>query len=472
MHSTVKLTLFSGLCLCLVVLLRNGLQDNIELAENGKAISGPARNAPLDFDYIQYEKARAFLNKDSTLHVNLMSHKMNVNSSYRPEDHVFRVGVDRVKDSGIFLHVMVAEKSSGAPVPGCSFESIQRFVVTSGSASSSLSWEQRRIAMCETLGYQRGTYTVFCMNHGSRCATIDIRFRFSRYEQYRDEPKVFPWNHVIHNQEHCHSFAAPSKLAEKKSVSWSVDAHEQCENLYVNNLPVSLLSEKETCDCVRRYDDVYLIGTSHIRFFSDFLLGKCCGQNFTGIAHNHKDLELGNVHYLAWTFIEQFHFLAQVNLPRWIDPSFPNWNATTPKPGTVPGRKIAIWIQTGSWDFSKISYNFSMEHAIPILEDTLRYIQTQIKKSSAMTKVDLRVISTTPMHDKWYWNNNAIRAFNAKERDMVRRLGIDYTDILAMELPCKDQLAANHYFFRDNETFGGTVGENVYFGAFLPKICL
>ena len=72
-----------------------------------------------------------------------------------------------------------------------------------------------------------------------------------------------------------------------------------------------------------------------------------------------------------------------MSLQKWLDPHL--YRLADKK---AENRRIAVWIQTGSWDFSKISYNFTMEHALPQFEETLRYMQSLIAKSD--TKVDLR----------------------------------------------------------------------------------
>jgi hypothetical protein len=82
------------------------------------------------------------------------------------------------------------------------------------------------------------------------------------------------------------------------------------------------------------------------------------------------------------------------------------------------------------------------------------------------------------MADKWVTNNFVISVLNAAMRNMVEKLGIEFTDVFRMEYICKNYLAKlgndtnpNHYLCRTGNQFYGDVGEAVYFGDFLPRVC-
>ena len=135
---------------------------------------------------------------------------------------------------------------------------------------------------------------------------------------------------------------------------------------------------------------------------------------------------------------------------------------------------IAIWIQTGSWDFAYTGFNFAMGHFMKVFVQILSYIQQEINR--VPYHVNLRVIGTAPMPDKWHNNNFVIGAFNARVRAIIEKLNIDFTDAFQFELPCHNQLARlgrnkNHYFHREKNIFRGNVGSDVYFGYYFPKVC-
>ena len=117
-----------------------------------------------------------------------------------------------------------------------------------------------------------------------------------------------------------------------------------------------------------------------------------------------------------------------------------------------------IWIQTGSWDFTRINFVHSMEIGLQERNETLYYINSRIQEST--TRVDLRVLATAPMPTRWFWNNDAIGAFNARMQQITQTLGITFVDAFLPQLPCCDDIAqlghnSNHYFMRHENLFAG-----------------
>ena len=169
---------------------------------------------------------------------------------------------------------------------------------------------------------------------------------------------------------------------------------------------------------------------------------KCHNFDMTHIDVHHSKLEFGNIHFMSGKLIDNFRDDIHKQLPAWLRDN----NST-----------IAIWIQTGSWDFAYIGFDYAMGHFIKVFEQILSYIQQEIDR--VPYHVDLRVIGTTPMPDKWYNNNFVIGAFNARMRAIVERMQIDFTDAFQFELPCHNQVARlgsenrNHYFHREKINF-------------------
>ena len=231
-------------------------------------------------------------------------------------------------------------------------------------------------------------------------------------------------------------------------------------NLLLHNDVVYVLPDNDTCACTsKQFDNVYLIGTSHIRIVGDFLMQKCCNKDFSNISEHHGSIEALSIHYYSWPYYELQRDHIHKSLDTWLSKS----------------KSLAIWIETGSHDFAEIGYEYTMEIGLEHFNQTLAFIQNRLRNSSS--KVDLRVLASPPMPDGWYFNNFGIGAFNAKLQMICLEHEVSYVDAFSIELPCANDVPKlagnnNHYLHRYKKQFDGKVGKNLYFGGFFPQICL
>ena len=198
-----------------------------------------------------------------------------------------------------------------------------------------------------------------------------------------------------------------SKIHAAPDPTWTISANGQCKQLIIHNSPVQLMSPQQMCSRIdRKFKHIYMIGTSHIRFFADFLMHSCLQKDLSTIDLHHGSLQVQNLHYYDWGLFSTLHEEIHKHLDSWLQ-----LNSST-----------AIWIQTGSWNFVRIGYVHAMEIGLGLFNQTLAFIKSQIALSSA--HVDLQVIATSPMPSGWYWNNFAIGAFNAKMHMICLELGM------------------------------------------------
>ena len=216
------------------------------------------------------------------------------------------------------------------------------------------------------------------------------------------------------------------------------------------------MNDEQICDCVKKFDNMYLIGSSHIRILGDYFMHTCWGKDYANISIHHGDISAQNVHYKGWALMDKLNTNIRIHLPKWQ-------NSSSSSP-------IALWILTGSHDFSERTLRYTMDTGLKEFVQAVRYIKTQIQGSGV--RVDFRIIGTPPMPDNWYWNNFAIDAFNTKMRKITKSLDVRFMDYFRHVIACKNDVPrGNHYFDRVGNKFDGEVGKQFFFGTFLPEVC-
>ena len=349
----------------------------------------------------------------------------------------------------------VKNASNGDVIPGCSFWIEQYFIVGG----------KQHKALCEVGEIEKGVHKIEYANHvGSGCIAVKVFIDFCLYEAFREVPQIQQWRREMLSDEYCFSGPASNTTKGSRNITsspatWSIDQNGHCEHLTTEDeKEVRIFNASLTCKCIEKFDDVYVIGTSHIRFFADYLMHYCHKYDFQKVGKGHNSLHAGNVHYLDYREFVPLDKEMRKNLKTWLKNK----------------KEVAIWIQTGGHDFVFWGYQHAMELGLETFKTTLKYMKEIIAESS--TKVDLRVVATAPMPSYWYWNNHAVGAFNAKMQLITENAGVFYSDAFSVELPCAEDIPnmtqnRNHYFTRYRNEFAGQVGGSYYFGLFLPQVC-
>ena len=321
--------------------------------------------------------------------------KKKVRSKFEPTSLKFTVLTTSniLKNSSLndalSLLLMVTDKDNKT-VKGCSFDAVQIFYNDTPQLK----------ALCTVEDLHNGRYKVLCQKHGkTQCFKLTVLAQYCHYEAFRQSPCISMWNHEVLRRNFCFPEASSrvSNVPGESSPSWTLDPHGHCDNLRLHNYMVHALPDNDTCACIdKQFDNVYLIGTSHMRIVAEYLMHKCCNKDFSNISVHHGSMEALNIHYYSWSYFELLRHQIHKSLNTW----FRNSNS------------IAIWVETGSHDFAEIGYEYTMAIGLEHFNQTLAFIQNRVRNSSAM--VDLRVLASPPMPDGWYLNNFAIGAFNAK----------------------------------------------------------
>ena len=317
------------------------------------------------------------------------------------------------------------------------------------------------IAMCPVVDHLNGSYSIKCPGYKLECISISIDLQFERFDAFRDvtekrvrKSSLLLWRNVVCPKKYFANTTIP--------ISWILNYKGECQTLNLDGETVHLPSTSETCQCIERFDDIYIIGVSHIRFVADYLMIKCCGFNMASIPKGHRDLSYKNVHYLFWMYMKDLQAKIRAVLPQWLN-----------RPSNS---SIAIWIQYGDWDIANTGLGFTYGKHLDMYRKGLEYILTVASKSTI--NVDLRILGFACVPDARLWNNYALGASNARLRHILNELKVSFTDVYGLELPCRNDVAkirgnTNHYFQRTSNSndLHGRVGERVYFGVFLSGVC-
>ena len=338
--------------------------------------------------------------------------------------------------------------ATGGGVLGCNFAAIEFYQ----------KWNKRHSSVCYTIDHFNGSYGVVCANPGVKCLKLVLKILYCNFEAYSYEPRYKAWDHTILAETVC--FRSARQYTRQRFVSWSMDSKDFCDKLYVDNVLQIKFTPQQFCQCMDYYDDVYLIGTSHIAIFGDFLMHTCRGLDLTPhkVGLKHGNLNGGNIHFADGRFTDRMYTVLHSNLTAWLE------NKT----------RVAIWIQTGSWDFTYRNLNYAMHEALDYYKKSVQLILSQAALQGV--RVDLRVLASPPMPTGFHWNSFAITAFNVRLQQMTRKLGVEFIDAFAVIEPCREDYARmgsnkNHYLQRLGNEFSGTVGQNFYLGVFLPQVC-
>ena len=352
------------------------------------------------------------------------------------------------KDNIQFL-IDIRNNTTGGVVYGCNFAGKMYYYKHGG----------QYISLCNTNDLFNGTYEMFCPNPGVSCIRLHLLLLFCNYEAYNYQPRYVPRNEMIMNQTLC--FGSSNVFTKAHLVSWSLDSDELCDELFIDNVKQINFKRNQICKCVKLYDDIYIIGTSHIAIFGDYLMRTCTGLDLSDLKAGlkHGSLSSGNVHFIEGRYINYIYADVSQNLTTWLKGK----------------SRVAIWLQTGSWDITYESYDFAMLVAMEWFKKLLTYIDSAVSQSD--TIVDFHVLASPPMPSGHHWNNVAISAFNAKLQRKAEILDTNFLmNAFAVIEPCNEDYVRigenhNHYMQSIGNTFMGSVGKAFYFGVFLPQVC-
>ena len=125
----------------------------------------------------------------------------------------------------------------------------------------------------------------------------------------------------------------------------------------------------------------------------------CAGANMTYVPNGvkHGDYDAGNIHWRDGYHFDMLYPLFKRQFLIW----------------SKPGSRIAIWICTGSWDYSFGDFRFSVKSGLyDHLKRALLYLKDH-QRNCRECDLSIHLLTTPPMPKKHHWNNISIQAFNS-----------------------------------------------------------
>ena len=182
----------------------------------------------------------------------------------------------------VILTMDVKNATNGSGIPGCSFYVEQYFTLRA----------KKHKALCQVgeMESAAGVYKIQCVNHGgSECITVKVFLDYCLYEAFSDHvPRIQQWRRKILSDEYCF-FGVVSSVKQLEKITllpakWSIDQNGHCEHLTLRDgNDLRIYDASQACKCIEKFDDVYVLGTSHIRFFADYLMHYCHNYDFQAI---------------------------------------------------------------------------------------------------------------------------------------------------------------------------------------------
>jgi hypothetical protein len=325
--------------------------------------------------------------------------------------------------------------------------------------------------MCGFHDYFNGTYTVCCTRAGNNCTNVTIIRSHKPFHGFivagealdkvrRDERKQIwsdrlCWPSPFLDATHANSTPVAWELTTEK-VEYQRNNLKRtdvpgtlglCLNLHRNGVPVKVLNDTEACQCLAQYDTITMLGSSHFRYFKDYLL-EVCNNTHPPVHINFEFTKFArSMHKYVHNYIKK------LQSSKW----------TSSKPS-------AVWLQCGSWD---LTFNTTYPALMAALPLYLEVLQTLNEALTNFPMIDLHVVAPPPNPHQHHVNNFVEAIYVNCLRHFSQRNSISFFDAFNLLLPCLNEhpqilTNKNHYFMHG----GGRVGRVFWFGEFLGRLCI
>ena len=391
---------------------------------------------------------------DTQYKVSLLNGNASVHNRKYPRRNVSHYKVSIVNDYTFLLQEQILPGFK----PGGSNFLVMQYLDTNVTTKSP----------CHVKDHFNGMYSIVCSPLNMQCYKLSIELRYTFFQAYfileKERRPQIPINKVPIWTKKLICFNETKTSTSTSPISWTLNKKGECQTLVLQGKPIQVLPVPNICSCMKQYNDIYMIGTSHIKYVAEFIMHECTNLDLRNVGIHHFDLSSKNIHYLRRVYFKELWMHAKEDL-----------QALKNKPSNAI---VGVWIQVGAWDDVYDSINKSF-HQVALFEKALKDIKAIINDTAA--QVNLQVLATPPISDRFSsavkTNNFAIGALNARIQEVVTRLGINFFDVYGLVQPCKNEPAKNdpnqnHYFYRlSGNEFYGEAGKQVYLGAFLSRVC-
>ena len=207
--------------------------------------------------------------------------------------------------------VKVQQESESAVVLVLVLESLANGIPTSGGSSFRL--DRFRGLYCPFTDHYDGRYTARCtFVQRTGCGPMLITRQANDFSSYRTRDNNRA-EVVVYNETVCVELATPPSafdLYRRPIMATWTDADKRTTRLTHNyGVPVTTLNSSTMCRRLfERYDNVVMVGASHMRYSFDYLLAECNAHfDFSNIRLKHGDFRRGKLSFNVALVVEQFN---------------------------------------------------------------------------------------------------------------------------------------------------------------------
>ena len=353
-----------------------------------------------------------------------------------------------VRSAGLFLLVVERHKHQATSGGSCLY-----------GVSESANYR----SVCSFRDFYNGTYIVYCppapvKTAESRCWKVTVQLQcvnFTAYSSvYQSSHKTIWTRRVCDND----NIKGTSKVlrnwpliralkrdaSRKNVVIWHLDHNRKWDARLQDGNWFRPLKKSSLCACVKKFGNIYMYGSSHVRFKFEYLLAECYKRP-AGLIREHHKASVANLHYTWYRFSDQFgRILSDRNV-------------------TFTENDLVI-VQTGAQDTSSRGLAVAMSTGIRQFVAAL----AAFAEVSHRKGFKLVVLTSPPFHDidtnaitMGGRNNFALAAFNEMIRVKAAYMGVEVFDEFSILLPRQEEnTCGSHYICYDGNLHNitGTVG--------------
>ena len=353
-----------------------------------------------------------------------------------------------IRSAGLFLQVVEQHKHQATSGGSCLY-----------GVSESANFR----SVCTFRDFYNGTYIVYCppapaKTTESRCWKVTVQLQcvnFTAYSSlFQSLHKTIWTRHVCDNETNKGTSqvlrnwpliqALKRDASRKNVVTWHLDHDRKWEARLRDGNGFRSLNRSSLCACVKSFGNIYMYGSSHMRFKFDYLLDECY-ERPAGWIRKHGKASVGNLHYNWYRFSDQFGKILS------------DRNDTFKK-------KDLVFVQTGAHDTCCRGLAVAMSTGIPqFVESLATFAEISHRKGFKLV-----VLTSPPFRDidnktntMGGRNNFALAAFNEMIRVKAAYMGVEVFDEFSIILPRQDENTCNSHYICYNTHFRkitGTVG--------------
>ncbi|KAI0237916.1 hypothetical protein LSAT2_011462, partial [Lamellibrachia satsuma] len=351
-----------------------------------------------------------------------------------------------IRSAGLFLQVVEQHKHQATSGGSCLY-----------GVSESANYR----SVCSFRDFYNGTYIVYCppapvKTTESRCWKVTVQLQcvnFTAYSSLYQSLHKTIWRRRVCDNDTNKGIvlgnwplmrAMKKDASSKNVVTWHLIHKRKWEARMNYGKWFRSLNRSTLCACVKSFGNIYMYGSSHMRFKFDYLLDECYKRP-TDLAKKHGKACVGNLHYTWYRFSDQFGRIL------------------SDRKDTFK-KKDLVFLQTGAHDTSSRGLAVAMSTGIrQFIESLSAFAEVSHRKGFKLV-----VLTSPPFRDidnktntMGGRNNFALAAFNEMIRVKAAYMGVEVFDEFSILLPRQDENTCNSHYICYNgklQKITGTVG--------------